>query len=628
MLKSYPESYQLRTVLECAAAMERDPDAYFTGDYDWYSTGSSLAIMDDKWLLHVQTQNGLMNRLCKFFFYKYFNLKLFIFFFWLTGLSKMSHSKGKIRIKPQASIQEISEDLETFGNIYELRTNEHHLSVRQKTQITIIDPVSHFKHASFTSEVPFVSSDFDTHSGNVITSDAKRIVSVWDLGTQKPIQTTSEELTSVPFAPCPDQWSCIRQCSPHIFAYFDRRSVRLFDIRSSISDTKCLLMHRMDRELDDCEVISCAEMVPSRSTIIVGTTHKLFAIDLRMDKAELSTRMKWVHQMQTRPTMLSVSDQPDGELIFVSGQKTGDIRLCETKIISDDVIISPFLPRCPKSINDSYHVARRMGHLMDATSCVRDQILMSTTGLAEWKSHLITQNSMGDLIAQHFRFRPATPNNDPPFDVEPRTIAEAMTEWEGDLANVVNTTAPFYCTELVDVRPLADILGHNVTNPNGIGGCHPSDVNANESVVETRQRYPKWRQTIKRLDTYVDALAKGMLSPWDIPITEADTVDLNVPAKTTLTAVRIANWLEDSVAKDEPKTIDAEAAATQQLNESTLSSIRLSGVAHRSDSTQLSTMQTRSSRMPVTSTQIDSPASVQKPPKKKMRQSRVFVPGF
>lgn len=62
---THPPNVHLRIVGECASAMERDPDPHFTGEYDWYSTGSNLAIVDDKWLLHVQTERGLMNQLSK-----------------------------------------------------------------------------------------------------------------------------------------------------------------------------------------------------------------------------------------------------------------------------------------------------------------------------------------------------------------------------------------------------------------------------------------------------------------------------------------------------------------------------------------------------------------------------------
>lgn len=502
------------------------------------------------------------------------------------------------------------------------------MSVRQKRQITIIDPISSSQPASFTSDVPFVSSDFDTSSGNAISVDVQRVVNLWDTETSKPIQTSQELIFDgllSTFTPSPDRWSCIRQFAPNIVAFMDSRSVRLFDIRKPITETDCLLTHQLERDLDDCEVVSCAEMMPNRQALVVGTSHKLFAIDLRMEKEEQRSFIKWVHQMQTRPTMLTISDGPEGELIFVSGQLSGDIRLCETKNLSDNLFTSPYLPACPKTLADSYQTARRRGHLLDATSRARDQIRMSSTGLVQWNSHLIVQNSMGDLFAQRFRIRPTETSDldNSAFDGEPHKIAEAMTQWDDKLTELATTDAkPFYATDIVDLRPLAEVIARNVTNPNGVGGSGVVDLNAMETA-EPQRRAPKWRQSTKRLNTYVDALAKSMLSVWDLPLDEADNLGIGIPAKTSVTAVRIANWLENSVANDD------DPVAAKDLNVSQISPIRLSN-SSEPNQTQLTATTQSQGQMPFTSTQIDSPATAAGPKraKKAARQSRVFVPGF
>lgn len=62
--KTNEENVNLRIVRECAVAMNNDPDTFFHGDYDWYSTGSNLAIMDNHMLLHV---TGRMNQLSNCF---------------------------------------------------------------------------------------------------------------------------------------------------------------------------------------------------------------------------------------------------------------------------------------------------------------------------------------------------------------------------------------------------------------------------------------------------------------------------------------------------------------------------------------------------------------------------------
>lgn len=596
--------------------MNRDPDRYFTGEYDWYSTGSSLAVVDDDWLVHVQTQNGLMNQLSKS--KEMINLQIIINYDMFLGLSKVTHKNNKIRLKPQDSIDKITKGLNKFGSIYELRTNEHHLSVRQKKHITIIDPIQRFKHSCFESEVPFVSSDFDTTSGNVFSADVKRIVKLWDLERQKPI-STSNEIPSLPFAPSPDHWSCIRQFSPNIVAYSDRRSIRLFDTRNPISDANCIFTHELRKDLDHCEVVSCAEMVPSRSAIVVGTTHKLFAIDIRMEKDEENSLIKWVHQMQSRPTILSVSDSPVGELIFASGQVSGDIRFFETTMIPEHLYTSPYMPECPKSIADSYQVARRRGHLLCATSRARDQIRMCTTGMVQWNSNLITQNSMGDLFAQGFRLSPNA-SDKTLFDAEPIRIAEAMTQWDDELTLLATNTKPFYATDIVDLRSLSKEIARNMNSRNGF---ERSDDPIDQIPIEQAkpQHRPKWRQSAKRLNSYVDALAKTMLSIWDLPMEEEDHLGIGVPAKPSVTAVRIANWLENSVVE---QPIDSEVTVTQDLNASTISSIPLSG-ATQIKLTQITQSQ---GQMPFTSTQTESPSAALKPPKKKARQSRVFVPGF
>lgn len=70
----------LRLVRECAVVMSSDPDPYFLGEYDWYSTGCNLALMNDNLLFHVQTNAGQMNQLSNFVFKFIFILNNYLFY--------------------------------------------------------------------------------------------------------------------------------------------------------------------------------------------------------------------------------------------------------------------------------------------------------------------------------------------------------------------------------------------------------------------------------------------------------------------------------------------------------------------------------------------------------------------
>lgn len=61
---------QLNAVRQYAEELTRDPDAHFTGPYDWYRTGSTLALVPgepDDWLVHVvDVHGGQLNGLSRF----------------------------------------------------------------------------------------------------------------------------------------------------------------------------------------------------------------------------------------------------------------------------------------------------------------------------------------------------------------------------------------------------------------------------------------------------------------------------------------------------------------------------------------------------------------------------------
>lgn len=495
-----------------------------------------------------------------------------------------------------------------FGNIHELRAHNTHLSVRQKHRITIVDPIDSRPIGAFDSELPFVSSDFDANSGAIITSDVRKIINTWDLETHKPI-LTSDAISSTELEPWHDPWSCVRHFGPHTFAFADRRAVRLFDTRQPITDAYCTVAVDHQRlGMADCEVVSCLEMVSTtRLAMVLGTTHKLFAVDMRIGQHD-TAMVQWMHQLRVRPTMLSATRTADGdgEIIFAGSQLSGDIRLCETKMTVDDqVYSSPFLMVRPKTLVDSLQEACRHGHMLDATSGEREHIDMCTTGLVQWRSHLIMQNSVGDLFAQRF----ATRQTDSMIADETEQIVGAMSNWKRQLAALPSAKDKFYTTEIADFGPVAMTVRRLVREHKKLADTTDEHI----AVEAATQRWPRWRQSAKRINSYVDALTKGILSVWDLPLDGVE--QLPPPPKASGTASRIASWLENSVVGQDV------VEATPELN-----------VSHNS-SIGLATSSTQLSKVRLTGTQtVDggSPTATaeRKPPKKKVRQSRVFVPGF
>lgn len=62
----------LKCVREFAEELDRDPDEHFSGDYDYYCTGSTMAVLPrpegGDWLVHVEAANGQLNQLSEFAF--------------------------------------------------------------------------------------------------------------------------------------------------------------------------------------------------------------------------------------------------------------------------------------------------------------------------------------------------------------------------------------------------------------------------------------------------------------------------------------------------------------------------------------------------------------------------------
>lgn len=69
----------LNCVREFAEELEHDPDEYFDGGYDWYWSGSTMAVIPrpegGDWLVHVEASDGQLNQLSECFYLMVFSIR-------------------------------------------------------------------------------------------------------------------------------------------------------------------------------------------------------------------------------------------------------------------------------------------------------------------------------------------------------------------------------------------------------------------------------------------------------------------------------------------------------------------------------------------------------------------------
>lgn len=464
---------------------------------------------------------------------------------------------GNIRLTSCARFDSVTTALAEHGQIYEVqsilcahRRDQRLLCVRQKNHISIVDNHSARIVNSFHSQVPYISAAFDAERQHIITIDVQRRLCVRSLNIEKqkePLQSMLLGAAHYQSINITDPWTVVRPLAVNLQAIGDRETVHVFDTRMPYDALQQpYYAHTFRPYMDRCEMLTCLDVMPevSEHFLLAGASHRLFALDTRMigepdSEAAESSRsdlIQWTHQLQSKPVMLSAlrPTEDTTTLIAVAAHVPGDMRLIEMQPRSAGIetYIAQTPPYRPHSLSDSHQLVRRMGDGLDACSRVPQQMRASVTGVHLWQNrsagngagstlHLLHQSSAGDVFAQQLRPRDYSSDSIRTANQQKGGIRVAFQTWEEQLKSLVersecivdSAARPYVASDQTYFRGLADVMARNVCNPYGIGLTAETTTVADDVVL---QRQDRWRTPLRKIRTYVDALAPSMLEIWQM----------------------------------------------------------------------------------------------------------------
>ncbi|XP_055380422.1 uncharacterized protein LOC129611349 isoform X2 [Condylostylus longicornis] len=527
-------------VTRCASLIAAYPYPFFSGEYDWYFTGGNLACTTDFLLSSRGLNMNILN---------------------------LSVVKSK-RLKDVANIEYESNDVNApTSEILEVQASngiKNRFFVRCEKNITKYFYDESEATCVFNIErasVPFITFSEDPLNENVIiTGDLNRQVFLWDVSRslKKPISKLLSQRNEI--LERPDNWNCIRYFKINSFIYTDFEKFSLIDkqIESFVDDIDFPVIKD---EIGTCEKI-CSLAVSNRfsNLIYIGTTHKVYAVDVRYLKKKRGSLilLKWTHQMKYPPLILKVHNCFESELIAASSPLYGEIRIFEVKKslneYSKKVYTSPYLPVSPPDFQNSYYFSKLQGECLDPSVDFESRIKKCTTGLEFFeknnKVQLLISNSLGDVFSS-------------------RLINEEMEESKAFHTDIIKNyyekvqkitrenLKELYVTDIKDMTNISKILrstrldpGDNYKLQNKISNKFEIDYeNDPEKLIEIfpekKRKLSKWEKTPTQYAECKDVLAASILKIWDFDI---DKMELDVKKSSTFKEeqlIRVKDWVEN-----------------------------------------------------------------------------------
>ncbi|XP_017877115.1 uncharacterized protein LOC108623245 isoform X2 [Ceratina calcarata] len=369
-----------RYISDLAELIEKDPDPYFEGVYNWYYTGGSVDCLQ------------LNNK----------NILLFPFMGELVSAPLVAAEN--YLWKP---LLNQSAKCELDGSLYELK---HNLTTdrcmvlgRYKWNCNFYILSEHDNKCNLTeihkqpSKIPYISGDLNpTNVNHYCLANVERRVTLWDVTKMKHISRYTVSQNTV----FDDPWTSIKYQSADtdVLLFVDRCCLHYLDTRAPF-DLPVLTMCPKEH-LEKCEKLSLD--LPSRNNYCryIGTNHSVLMCDNRSPKQ--CVQQKWTHQFKQPLIMGCTINREDKEFVVLSSQVNRETTIILNTWTTDETSHSYHFPYTPHDINTTLHESQMQG--MSLNSCLRDRFRLSNIGSALIKNnediYLFRQNSIGDIYYQ------------------------------------------------------------------------------------------------------------------------------------------------------------------------------------------------------------------------------------
>ncbi|KOC68409.1 hypothetical protein WH47_03567 [Habropoda laboriosa] len=494
-------------VADLAQIIDKDPDPYFEGAYNWYYTGGTVD--------YIQLHNV--------------NILLFPFMGELVSAPLVNGGECLWKLLLQKGAK-----CELNSSLYELK---HNVNVdtcmilgRHKKHCNFYILSEHDNKCQLTeiheqkSKIPYISADLSPINVNqYCTVNVERYVTLWDINKMKRINGKTVLQSTV----VDDSWGSIKfdSVDPDVLLFVDRCCLHYLDVRVSLDQPVITLCPKS--YLENCEQL-CLD-VASRNNFCkyVGTSHSILMCDNRFPKQ--CVQQKWTHQFKGLPLMGHVMNREDKEFVVLSSQIAGETTIIVNTWTSSEMSHSFYFPYTPPHIKETLNESQTLG--MALNPYLRDRFELSNTGSFVIKDDtqnifLFFQNSIGDIFYQCI-------THDTPLDKYSSVNGKScclLNAWENAICAQTDTVVPLTMSDKSDMQHVFESFTNKKLR------LKYNERNADDYFE------PSWKQSLEKLNTYMDILAPELLAVWDI----CDEVPLPL---TAAPHQKVLSWLESADTK-------------------------------------------------------------------------------
>lgn len=281
----------------------------------------------------------------------------------------------------------------------------------------------------------------------------------------------------------------------------------------------------------------------------VGTYLSLLMLDSRYPKDVV--RQKWTHQLQSAPITGNVIAHSGKEIVALSTQLTGDVKIILNTWEELNEPHSFHLPYAPSSILDTLRECHLLGKCLDPSLKTRLKLSTSGSQLIADDSHnlyFLTQNSIGDIFYQGLNYEEILDKN----SFVNTNAYYALEIWERRML-AQNFVAPLVLSDQSNMETVFESfsnrnLKYQVPVKKSWKDRERSPDRRRKKRIRKQMEEegslpPVWKQSIDRLSQYTDRLAPGLLGIWEV-------AEMKEPVPQAGSTQKVLSWLQRS--EDKP----------------------------------------------------------------------------